>query len=100
LGAGEHDTVLTRLFSGRLARGLANRLIEELRAEEGPPAPYPAQGWIMQHIRKAALAQGRADLIAMWAGQSTRLLRHRTAAALLAALVAETDAVLGRLHHA
>lgn len=97
LGAGEHDTVLTRLFSGRLARGLANRLSEELRAEEGRTAPYPAQGWIMQHIRKAALAQGRADLIAMWAGQSTRLLRHRTAAALLAALVEETDAVLGRL---
>lgn len=100
LGAGEHDTVLTRLFSGRLARGLTNQLLEQLRAEEGRTAPYPAQGWIMQHIRKAALAQGRADLIAMWAGQSTRLLRHSTAATLLTTLVEETNAALSRLQRA
>ena len=99
LGAGERDTTLTRAFSGRLARGLTNRLTQELRAGEVATAPYPAQGWIMQQIRRAALAQGRGDLIAMWAGQSAPLLRHRRAATLLAALVEETEATLGRLHN-
>jgi nitronate monooxygenase len=98
LGEGERATTLTRIFTGRLARGLTSRLTQELRGEEGHTAPYPAQGWIMQQIRRAALAQGRSDLIAMWAGQSAPLLRHRHATALLAAIVEETEAVLKRLH--
>jgi nitronate monooxygenase len=90
-------TTLTRLFSGRLARGLPNRVTQELHAAEGSIAPYPAQSWIMQQIRRAAIEQGRSDLIAMWAGQSAGLVRHRHAADLIQALLSETDAVMARL---
>ncbi len=88
-------TTLTRAFSGRLARGLHNRFVDEASAH-GEVAPYPVQGWLTGALRAAALAQGRADLLALWAGQSAGLVRHRSAVALLASLVDEARQALAR----
>lgn len=98
-GPDAQRTGLTRAFSGRLARGLVNRLMQDLRGQEHRLAPYPVQGWLAGALRPAAVAQGRADLMSLWAGQSAPLLRHRDAAALMAALIAQTEAGLraGRL---
>ncbi len=84
-------TGITRAFTGRFARGIYNRLASELKALEPELARYPAQSWIIAPLRAAALAQGRTDLIALWAGQSAPLLKHRKADELFAALVRETD---------
>lgn len=78
-------TGLTRGFSGRLARGIRNRLFEELRGAES--LAYPAQQWVVGALREAAIAQGRADLISLWSGQAAGLLRYRRAAELMAALI-------------
>jgi hypothetical protein len=43
---------------------------------------------------KAARAQGRTDVVAMWSGQAAPLLEHRSAAALYAALTDGTDHLL------
>lgn len=83
-------TALTRAFTGRLARGIANRFAGEMKSHTAELAPYPAQGWALAPLRAAALAQGRTDLINLWAGQSASLVRHRTADELFAALVRET----------
>lgn len=80
-------TVLSRVYSGRLARGISNRLHEELKDSE--LLPYPAQGWAVGTLRAAALAQGRSDLVAMWCGQSAGLLRARRAEELMATLTSE-----------
>ncbi|MFC4158982.1 NAD(P)H-dependent flavin oxidoreductase [Chitinimonas lacunae] len=85
-------TGLTRAFSGRLARSIRNRLMEEVKQS----APYPIQNWLTARLRPAATEQGRADLMSLWAGQAAPLLRHRDAATLLAALQQETLAALGR----
>lgn len=90
-GDGDRRTDLTRAFSGRLARGLVNGLMERLRGRNQVLAPYPVQGWLTGAMRRAAIAQGRTDLMSLWAGQSTPLLRHRTAASLMAALVEDVE---------
>jgi len=54
------------------------------------------QAWLTGKIKAAAVAQGRAELISLWAGQAAPLLRHRSAHALLQSLVAETSEILGR----
>ena len=90
LGQGARHTTLTRAFSGRLARGIATQLAERLTAT-GTIEPYPYQGYLLGPILKAARAQGRTDVVAMWAGQATPLLEHRSAAALYAALTDGTD---------
>lgn len=88
-GAEARDTALTRVYSGRLARGIRNRLMEE--GENLAHAPYPLQGWLTGPLKQAALEAGRADLIPLWCGQAAPLLRHRRADALLRELVEGTE---------
>jgi nitronate monooxygenase len=80
-------TVLTRTLSGRLARGIPNRIIGELE-EAATVAPFPVQNWLTGRFRPQAAAQGNTDLMSLWAGQSAPLLRHGTAAEVLAELLA------------
>lgn len=90
-------TMLTRAFTGRLARGIRNRYAEEMSVFEGDFAPYPAQSWMAAGFKPAAIAQGRSDLISLWAGQSAGLLKHRRAKDLLHALATGTESALARL---
>jgi nitronate monooxygenase len=73
-------TGLTRAFSGRLARGIENRFMVEMREQLDKIAPYPAQGWFTGKLKRAAIAQGRVDLMSLWCGQGAPLLKHHTAA--------------------
>ena len=88
-----NKTVLTRAFTGRLARSIGNAFSEAMESGADDIAPYPAQSWFSAALRTAAIAQGRGDLIPLYAGQSASLLRHRKAAELFRALIAETEEV-------
>lgn len=90
-------TVLTRAFSGRLARGLANTLAEAQERHHAPLLPYPLQGQLVGALREEALRRGRTDLVAFWGGQSAPLLRHRRATDLFRDLVDGTHAAIARL---
>lgn len=85
LAAHDGDSTLTRAFSGRLARGLANRVTREL---EGSPLPaFPQPNAASRPMRQAAAQAGRAEFISLWAGQALPLQRTPgSAAALVAAL--------------
>lgn len=80
------ETVLTRVLSGRLARGIPNRVIGELSKTTGT-APFPVQNWLTGRFRPQAAAQGNTELMSLWAGQATPLIRHDSAADVLAELV-------------
>lgn len=84
-----HATTLTRVFTGRLARGLVNRMTRELGPRLAELPPFPVQSWFISRLRTAALAVENPELISLWAGQVAPLLRHRTAAALFAELTAD-----------
>ncbi len=89
-------TALTRAFSGRLARGMRNRLLEELAEHQAALPGYPAQGWFASALKPAALAQQRDDLLALWCGQAAPLLQQRSAPALWNSLLEQTDRLLQR----
>ncbi|MDX6707587.1 MAG: nitronate monooxygenase [Solirubrobacteraceae bacterium] len=86
-------TRLTRAYSGRLARGIPNRLMQQL-TRDSAIEPYPYQGHLLKPVLAAARAQGRTDIVALWSGQSAPLLKHRRASELYAALVDETARLL------
>jgi nitronate monooxygenase len=83
-GRGGH-TRLTRAFTGRLARGVVNRAMDELGTDV---LPFPYQAYLVRPFTVAARAQDRTDISALWAGQAANLVRHRRAAGLLDALIA------------
>src|SRR6267154_2453380 len=73
LGRNGGQTALTKGFTGRLARGIHNRLMEELNRKEIEILPYPQQRGLVRNLSIAAEAAGRSDLLPMWAGQSANL---------------------------
>jgi nitronate monooxygenase len=90
------DTVLTRAFSGRLARGLRNTLADALENRSASLLPYPQQSNLVGALREEAIRRGRSDLISLWSGQSRALLRHRKARDLFQDLVESTERTLNR----
>ncbi|BCI51273.1 oxidoreductase [Mycolicibacterium litorale] len=78
------ETVLTRAFTGRPARGLRNRFID--RFEGSAPLGYPAIHHLTSPLRKAAAAAGEADLVHLWAGTGHRHAAEKPTATILAGL--------------
>jgi nitronate monooxygenase len=90
-------TVLTRAFSGRLARVISNRFADEMAPHAAELLPYPLQGAATRDLRQASEGAGRDDLLALYSGQAAPLASPRAAADLVAVLAAEVDGVLARL---
>lgn len=83
--ASDADSTLTHAFSGRFARGLANRVTRELEGLRLPDFPQPNAA--SRALRQGAAKAGRADLLHLWAGQALPLNRTPgTAAQLVEAL--------------
>lgn len=82
-------TGLTRGFTGRLARGVNNELMQAVNTPGVPALPYPIQRTITRAISTAAEKAGRPEWTSMWAGQSTNLSHFTDAAVLIEALVAD-----------
>ncbi len=87
LGGGFSTTALTRAFSGRWARGLANRF---MAAHPAAPAAYPEVHHATLPIRRASAAAGDPDAVSLWAGTGFAQCRSLPAAELVAQLVAES----------
>lgn len=93
--AHEDETALTRAFSGRAARGIVNRVIEEV--PESAILPFPLQNALTRPLRVEAARQGRAEFLSLWAGQGLRMARTGSAAQLVADIVSQAEAIVGRL---
>lgn len=91
---GARYSVLTRAFSGRLGRGLMNRIALETAGREDAMLPFPLQSRLMGPLRKAAMEQNKQDLFFAWGGQIATELHHRKAAELMKALIDETSVIL------
>ncbi len=82
-------TVLTRAFSGRPARGLANTFIAKLEGKENTILPYPLQNALTRAMRTAAAKRGDAGFLSLWAGRGVARARVIPAGELVRRLVEE-----------
>lgn len=89
-------TDLTDAFTGRLARGIRNQLMDELKHESSPPLPFPVQHALIQTIAGPASRQERTEWMALWAGQSASLCHHTEAGKLMNALISKADAFFSK----
>ena len=87
IGIAADDTVLTRAVTGRMARGIRNRLVDTIESA-GEIAPFPAQSWVVGPVRTEANRRGLGDLQSLWAGQGAPLARRDDARAVFAELAA------------
>ncbi len=83
LATPERRTRTTRAFSGRFARGLENRFMDEMETKGAAILPFPAQNKFTRDIRGASTAKGSADFLSLWAGTGKGELWQGSAAALI-----------------
>jgi nitronate monooxygenase len=89
ISAGGQATRLTRAFTGRYARGIENRFMQQMEAVESQVPAYPVQNALTSSIRAAATASGDTEFMSMWAGAEVGRARPMPAAQLMQTLVAE-----------
>ena len=82
-------TRVTRLLSGRPARALSNRYLEEMAPHEDEALAFPLQFSLVMPLGMTAAKAGSADLLPMFAGQAVGLSRAMPAATLVETLVRE-----------
>lgn len=92
------ETTITRVFSGKPARGVRNRLIERDERAPFPLLPFPVQQKLMAPLRAASARDGSPDYIAGWSGQAGSLARRLPAKDLVRTLVEEARDTIERLH--
>ncbi|SNS52738.1 nitronate monooxygenase [Noviherbaspirillum humi] len=77
------QTMLTRAFSGRAGRSIANDYARAA-ADAPAPAPYPVQRGLTAAMRKQAQERNDASRMQAWAGQSAALAQALPAAQIAA----------------
>jgi len=85
-GAGDDDTTITNVFTGRPARGIVNRLMRELGAINPAAPEFPLATGAIAPLRAKAEAKGSGDFSPLWSGQNASGCREIPAAELTRAL--------------
>ena len=93
----EIATTLTRAFSGKSARGLRNRLVDELESHQRELPEYPIQSLLTEDIRHAALRHNRSDFLPLWSGQGCPMGIEAPAGELLKRWAIEAAETITRL---
>ena len=91
--AGNAATELTRAFTGRMARGIRNRLLDEL--SDIAPSAYPEIHYLTAPLRQAGRDAGDPSVVNLWAGQAYQLAEDAPAASVVAKLVQELQVAIG-----
>ena len=84
---GYSETILTRAYTGRYARGLANRFA--LEHQDQAPQAYPEVHHLTRPLRAAATRAGDHSVPNLWAGTGWRQLRFEPAGSIIGRIAAE-----------
>ncbi len=97
LNISQDNTILTRAFSGKLARGIINQFITRMKPHEKNILDYPIQNALTSAMRKEAGKQDNIDFMSMWAGQAAYLCKARSAMHFIEELNREVIALLSKM---
>jgi nitronate monooxygenase len=86
----EDQTVLTNVFTGRPARAIATRMVQETGPMSKLAPDFPLATGFSAPLRVSSEAKGSADFTPIWSGQSAHLARELPAKEITQRLAAET----------
>lgn len=92
--ATKDTTTLTRVFSGKMARGIKNKFIERMAVYQDDVLDYPIQNALTRSMRTEAGKQGNMDFMSMWAGQSVHLCQNCYVSELINTLLNDIEGIL------
>ncbi len=91
LKASSSSTTLTRSFTGKSARAIRNRFVDEMDSFEELTCDFPIQGRLTAPIRKKASEKKKEDLLSLWCGQAPNLSQDISTSHLIINLVINMD---------
>lgn len=92
IDSNEEDTVITKVFSGRPARGILNQFIKGFKAE---PLAYPYQNSATKSIRNAASKNDNPEYMSLWAGQNLRpIVKTQPASDIINEIIVQAEYIL------
>ena len=83
----KRKTKITKAFSGRMARGINNKFIEEMSGKK--IFPFPIQNSVTTSLRKVSQHYGNGEFINLWAGINFNQVRNLSAKKLMKELSEE-----------
>lgn len=89
--AKDTDSVLTKSFSGRWARGLRNKFITAVENSGVAIPEYPIQGSLTSSIRMEAQQKNDSEFTALWTGQSASRSEMKPVADIFIDLVKQAE---------
>lgn len=88
----ERRTKTTRVFSGRLARGIENRFLKEMELLGSDAVlPFPIQNKFTRDLRTASAQKNSSDFLSLWAGTGQGPLWEGACAELINRIFAEVN---------
>src|SRR3989338_1367910 len=76
-------TILTRAFSGKLARGIENKFTTRMECKKENILDYPIQNALTHSMRKMAKEKNNPDFMSLWAGQFAYLSKRMSVGELM-----------------
>lgn len=83
------ETQLTKVFSGKSARGIVNKVMRDLASHESELPDYPIQHYLTQPLRSQAAKHDDIEYMSLWAGQNAHKAREQSVEELLQNLLNE-----------
>ncbi|TLS50063.1 DUF561 domain-containing protein [Paenibacillus antri] len=93
----EDCTEVTYAYSGKAARGIRTKFMEEFRNYQGAIPPYPIQNAMTRDIRQTAAQANLPEYMSLWAGQGLRLADDRSAASIIDRTIEQANDVVGMI---
>jgi nitronate monooxygenase len=93
----DNETVLTNVFSGRPARGIANRMTKEVGPISELAPDFPLAGVALAPLKQKTEPQGSGDFMSLWSGQAAALCHEDSSTNITLKLAAEAQELLEKL---
>jgi nitronate monooxygenase len=87
----EADSILTRAFSGRWARGLSNKFIKEVESSGLEIPDYPIQNSLTTPIRTSAQQNNNKEFTNLWAGLAAATAEMKSTEEIFKKLIKKTE---------
>jgi nitronate monooxygenase len=95
-GLVDDATAITNVFTGRPARGIANRMVREVGPMSSYAPAFPLAASALAPLRASAERGASSEFTNLWAGQAARLAREMPAGDLTRLLAREALQKMGR----
>ena len=83
------NTMVTAAFTGRMGRGISNVISNATKYTMA--LPFPLQTHFMEPLLKAAIAQGKHEMVFFWAGQIATNIKSGSAKEILETMISDID---------